>query len=123
MKRIRIFSLFIVIMLVASAGSSGQNLLSRNVSLTVNRQRIDHVLEILSNRGDFYFSYNSAIIKKDSLVSFNASNKTVKEILGMIFNKTYEFTESGNYIISSDRGKNIFRQRLCIRRAVGRCDQ
>jgi hypothetical protein len=79
--------------------SFGQDLLSKNISLNINRQRIDHVLEIISNQGNFYFSYNSNIIKKDSLVSFSVSNRSVKEVLGMIFNNTYEFRESGSYII------------------------
>ena len=79
--------------------SQGQASLSKKISLDVNRQRLDNVLEILSNKAGFYFSYNSNILKKDSLVSFTASNKTVKEVLGIIFNNTYEFKESGNYII------------------------
>ena len=33
----------------------GQGLLSKNISLDVNRQRLDNVLEILSNKGDFIF--------------------------------------------------------------------
>ncbi|MEO8403556.1 MAG: carboxypeptidase-like regulatory domain-containing protein [Chitinophagaceae bacterium] len=85
--------------LTTASCSFGQNLLSRQITLDVNRQRLDNVLEILSNKGDFYFSYNSAIIKRDSLVTFSVRNKTVREILGMFFNDTYEFKESGNYII------------------------
>jgi hypothetical protein len=77
-----VFSLFI------NAASYGQAILQKNISLDVNNQRLDNVLEILSNKGDFYFSYNSSIVKKDSLVSFRASNKTVKEILSLLFNTT-----------------------------------
>jgi carboxypeptidase-like protein len=77
----------------------GQALLSKSFSLDVNRQRLDNVLEILSNKGDFYFSYNSKIVKKDSLVSLSVRNKTVREILSLLFNSTYEFKESGNYVI------------------------
>ena len=82
-----------------NTATNGQALLQKNISLEVSNQRLDNVLEILSNKGDFYFSYNSNIIKKDSLVSFRASNKSVKEILSLLFNTTYEFKESGNYII------------------------
>lgn len=88
-----------LVLLLVSFECAGQNLLSKNISLEVNRQRLDNVLEILSNKGDFYFSYNSNIIKKDSLVTLNARNKTVKEVLGLLFNTSYEFRESGNYII------------------------
>lgn len=92
-------SVFLIIWLFSVVTVFGQNLLSKSISLSVNRQRVDHVLEILSNKGDFYFSYNSHIVKKDSLVTFNVTNRTVKDILGLIFNNTYEFRESGNYII------------------------
>jgi len=90
-----------IVFLVAGISVScfGQGLLSKNISLDVNRQRLDNVLEILSNKGDFYFSYNSKIVKKDSLVSLNVRNKTVREALGLLFNNTYEFVESGNYVI------------------------
>ena len=97
MKLSTVFN-FIIFVFISSA-SYGQANLQKNISLDVSRQRLDNVLEILSNKGDFYFSYNSNIIKKDSLVSFRASNKTVKEILTQLFNNTYEFKESGNYII------------------------
>ena len=90
---------FIILFIFISSASYGQAILQKNISLDVNRQRLDNVLEILSNKGDFYFSYNSNIVKKDSLVSFRASNKTIKEILTQLFNNTYEFKESGNYII------------------------
>ena len=82
-----------------SVSCFGQNLLSKNISLDVNRQRLGNVLEILSNKGDFYFSYNSKIVKKDSLVSLSVRNKTVRETLGLLFNNSYEFVESGNYVI------------------------
>jgi len=98
MKLSTVFKLIIFFIFISSA-TYGQANLQKSISLDVNRQRLDNVLEILSNKGDFYFSYNSNIIKKDSLVSFRASNKTVKEILTQLFNNTYEFKESGNYII------------------------
>ena len=98
MKFATVFNLIIFFIFINIA-TNGQAILQKNISLEVNNQRLDNVLEILSNKGDFYFSYNSSIIKKDSLVSFRASNKTVKEILSLLFNTTYEFKESGNYII------------------------
>ena len=98
MKFSTIFTLIIFLFYINTV-VSGQAILQKNISLDVNKQRLDNVLEILSNKGDFYFSYNSSIIKKDSLISLRASNKTVKEILSQLFNTTYEFKESGNYII------------------------
>lgn len=76
-----------------------QNNLNKNVTVQVNRQRLADVLEIISNKGKFYFSYNSNSIKRDSLVSLNLINKPVNEVLNYLFNNRYEYIESGNYII------------------------
>lgn len=76
-----------------------QSLLDRTIPINVNRQRLENVLEILSNKGNFYFSYNSNIIKKDSLVTLSATNKSVHQILQILLTDHYEFIESGNYII------------------------
>ena len=68
-----------------------QNILNKTLSISINRQRLDNVLEIISNKGNFYFSYNSSLIKKDSLVSYSATNKTVKDILTAILVEGYEY--------------------------------
>lgn len=79
--------------------ASGQTILNRSISIDVVRQPLDDVLEILSNKGNFYFSYNSSIIKKDSLITLSADNKTIKQVLDMLFKSGFEYKESGNYII------------------------
>jgi CarboxypepD_reg-like domain len=91
--------LLFVLFLCMNACAFCQGPLSRPVSIDVNRQRLDNVLEIISNKGNFYFSYNSNIINKDSLVSLSVSNKPVKQVLELLLNDHYEFRESGNYVI------------------------
>lgn len=98
MKQIRHLCI-IIILSAAATGSNAQTILNRSISIQVNRQRLDNVLEIISNKGNFYFSYNSSIIKKDSLVSFSVTGKTVRQVLATIFDESYEFKESGNYLI------------------------
>jgi hypothetical protein len=100
MKYRKFLLLTILLFLTATAISLAQGPLSRSITLDVSRQRLDHVLEIISNKGDFYFSYNSNLVRRDSLVSFRVQNKPVREILTSLFSTTaYEFIESGNYII------------------------
>lgn len=89
----------LAVLLFVSAGASAQNILGRNVSFVVNKQQLGQVLEILSNKGNFYFSYNSNIIKGDSLVTLNIFNQTVKQVMEKLFPEGYEYRESGNYII------------------------
>ncbi|WP_315821161.1 hypothetical protein [Paraflavitalea speifideaquila] len=73
--------------LLFSVAASAQNVLGRTVSIDVYRQQLDQVLEILSNKGNFYFSYNSNIIKGDSLVTLKVYNKTVKQVMDLLFQK------------------------------------
>ncbi|MDF2192271.1 STN and carboxypeptidase regulatory-like domain-containing protein [Paraflavitalea sp. CAU 1676] len=89
----------LTILLLFSTASTAQSILGRNVSFVVNRQQLDQVLEILSNKANFYFSYNSNIIKGDSLVTLTVYNKTVKQVMEQLFPNGYEYRESGNYII------------------------
>jgi hypothetical protein len=89
----------ILLFLLTSATICAQSPLAKTISVEIEKQRLDNVLEILSNKGDFYFSYNSTSLKRDSLISLKVRNKTVKEILNQLFTTDYEFKESGNYII------------------------
>src|SRR4051812_45709958 len=91
-------AIFVLLTGIIFCGSA-QNMLNKNVSIEVKGQRLDNVLEILSNKGDFYFSYNSNIVKRDSLVTLLIYNKTIKEVLDLLFSDAYEYKESGNYII------------------------
>ena len=88
-----------LVLILTSVSSIAQNLLDKNISLEVNQQRLDHVLEIMSNKGNFFFSYNSSIIQSDTLVTLKIFNRPVREALSQLFGAGYEFRESGNYII------------------------
>ena len=99
MKFSRILVLAILFILSIQLPTIGQGLLTKTISLDVRAQRLDNVLEIISNKGDFFFSYNSRILNKDSLVTISARNMTVKEVLNQLFDQTFEFRESGNFII------------------------
>ncbi|MBS4066500.1 MAG: hypothetical protein KGZ74_18205, partial [Chitinophagaceae bacterium] len=91
--------LVVCFLLGFSICASAQTILNKSITVQVNKQRLDNVLEIISNNGNFYFSYNSSIVKRDSLVSLNFTNKPVREVLNYLFNNRYDYIESGNYLI------------------------
>jgi len=95
MKKITGIVFLICFMLTATA----QRNLAKSITIQAKQQRLADVLEIISNKGDFFFSYNSSIIRRDSLVSISASNQPVQSVLNQLFNNQYEYRESGNYII------------------------
>lgn len=76
-----------------------QNILNRKVSVEVKQQRLDDVLSIISNKAGFSFSYNSNILKRDSLINLPAGDYTVRDVLGHVLGSGFEYKESGNYII------------------------
>ncbi len=76
-----------------------QQPLQKIISVNVQKQKLSDVLDIIGNAGNITFSYNSNIIKKDSMVTLQLVNKTIQYVLKQLFANQYEFVESGNYII------------------------
>ena len=95
-KKIIFFLLCLCILLSAV---HAQNIPERLISVDIKNQPLNDVLEIISNQGNFYFSYNSNILKKDSLVSITVSNKPLKQVLELLFKNRYTYRISGNYVI------------------------
>jgi hypothetical protein len=91
--------LVIAFLLLTVSVAHAQNLLNKTITLQVKEQRLGDVLEIISNSGNFFFSYNSNIIKRDSLITASLTNSSVKQVLTVILGNEFEFRESGNYII------------------------
>src|SRR5262245_47175168 len=94
-------SFFLIIGFICTASSyiQAQSLLDKKISIEVSNRRLSDVLKLISNKGDFYFSYNSSIIKRDSLVSLSANNRSVSQILDQLFNNRYDWKQYNNYII------------------------
>lgn len=76
-----------------------QSILDRAVPVECKEERLGRVLKMLSHTGDFYFSYNSAILDKDSLVTLPAANRTLRQTLNLLFQGRLEYLENGRYII------------------------
>jgi hypothetical protein len=76
-----------------------QSVLHRNITINVDHQRLETVLKLMEQHGKFNFSYNSNLINKDSLVTMNASNETVKDALDQLLNYRFEYRESQNFVI------------------------
>lgn len=76
-----------------------QSLLDNRITIDVSNQRLSDVLKLISNKGAFYFSYNSNIIAKDSLISLSVYNKTLKQVLDQLCGNQYKWQQNNNYII------------------------
>lgn len=96
---IRLLTITVFAILFFPGETPAQGLLNKTVSVQASRKPLKTVLLSISQQGKFYFSYNSNIINEDSLVSISASNKTVKEVLGMLLDETITYKEKDKYII------------------------
>ncbi|MCF0039959.1 STN and carboxypeptidase regulatory-like domain-containing protein [Dyadobacter fanqingshengii] len=76
-----------------------QGILSKTVTVSAQREPVSTVLKAVSDQGKFYFSYNSNIISGDSLVTLNAPQQTVKQVLDQLFGSKYQYREKGDYLI------------------------
>lgn len=91
--------LLITFFCVLCTPSLAQKLLQRTVSFSANRTEVVKVLNGIGERADFYFSYDSRIVPLDSLVSFSVKEKTVQEVLFLLFQDRYQYKELGNHLI------------------------
>ncbi len=80
-----------------------QNPLLKKISFSVSFKRLADVLQVISSKGGFYFSYDSKIIRKDSLVTLTVNNISVSDALDKIFSGRMDYKENGNYIILRKR--------------------
>jgi hypothetical protein len=78
---------------------NAQSLLDKYISVNVNSSRVADVLNEISSKGGFYFSYNSRLIPRDSLVTLTANNQQVSRILHQLFKERYDYNEQQNYVI------------------------
>src|SRR5689334_3770530 len=93
-------ALLIGLFCLLGTGSFAQGVLDRRITIEANNQRLSDVLKLISSKGNFYFSYNSSIIARDSLISFSAYNRPVKQILDQLCGSHYKWQQSSsNYII------------------------
>lgn len=96
---IRFLALVMVCVGFGVLESYSQSLLNKPVTIEADKKPVAGVLKSIGEQGGFYFSYNSNLVKKDSLVTVYARRKTVKEVLDMLFDGRYEYKEKSNYII------------------------
>jgi len=99
-KGFPVFLTFVLIIFIQSALYSQNSILQRKISIYAENKRIEEILEIISKKGHFYFSYNSDIFEKDKIIPvLNEKNATIKSIIEKIFDKNIEPIETGKYII------------------------
>src|SRR6187402_1456928 len=88
-----------LLLITGLAAGYAQPVLNRNITMNVSGQRLGSVLHLMEDKGKFQFSYNSKLIKQDSLVDIHVTNEPVKDALDKLLNNRFEYRESDNFVI------------------------
>lgn len=98
-KLLLLFVLFTGFCKAQTQVNAYQNNLSKRITFDVKKQKVSAVLQQMSTAGNFYFAYNGALFKQDSLVTLNAKALPVRDVLDQIFDGKVDYKENDNYVI------------------------
>jgi len=89
--------------LLLSFGLSAKEnrLLDKEISLSVENERLDDFLNRLSQEVGGVFSYSPSVIDIERRISGEFTNESCREILEAVFQGSIQYKEKGNYIIIS----------------------
>jgi hypothetical protein len=82
-----------------SKSQANTAILDRRVDVSFKNEKVTTVLNRIGQLGNFSFSYNSAIISNDDVVTVEGKNATVREILNEVFKGSMNYKEKGNHLI------------------------
>ncbi|HLZ88252.1 MAG TPA: hypothetical protein VKQ52_13450, partial [Puia sp.] len=91
--------LMLTALLAFAGGITAQSILDRPVTLRFKQEPLGRVLETAGNALGITFSYNSAILNKDSLVTLTMESTPLRVVLDTLFKGRIEPHEDGRYII------------------------
>jgi hypothetical protein len=77
----QILLMVLVTQLTAAGPLSGQNLLERRVTLSLNRTTLSTALQQLEKAAEIKFSYNSRMLPLKSTISLNVQNEPLGAVL------------------------------------------
>jgi len=92
-------TLLVFLLCWLSAAGNAQSLIQKKVSVELKNKPLSEALTAISRQGGFYFSYNSNIVNKDSIVTIAVINKTVRQVLDQLLGQRYQYLEADKYII------------------------
>ncbi|MBX2906465.1 MAG: hypothetical protein KF744_10535 [Taibaiella sp.] len=84
---------------LSAVSARAQTLLAKRVTIDANKKPMSDVLKAMGRQGGFYFSYNSNIVRGDSLITVHAKGMTVKQVLDQLLGTDFKYVETDKYII------------------------
>jgi hypothetical protein len=97
-KQVKLWLLILLVCCILKRADA-QVLLSKPISISVQQKKLADVLNEISSKGGFYFSYDGRLLQKDSLVTLTADREAISGILFQLFTNKYQYEERRNYVI------------------------
>lgn len=96
----RIYTCILLLLLLLTTPSLFAQHLNKKMDVHLSKKTVAEVLKTIGKKGGFTFSYMSNAIPEDSIVSVDAEQKTVRQILDNLLGEgNYQYKEYGNYLI------------------------
>ncbi len=92
-------SLFSLLIFFYANGFAEGKVLQKKISISVQNSSTEAVLDLIAEKANCLFSYNSDIIDNQKVVSIDTKNTELYKIIDQIFDGKIEALESGRYII------------------------
>jgi len=99
MSKFYIVLLFILLNSFPPRAAAQTNHLEKKITIDLNQVKLKNAIPKIGETGGFQFSYNSEIIPGDSLVSINAKDQSVNQILKDLVGPGIRYKVLGNHII------------------------
>ncbi len=92
---------FIVSLLICLAAwpLAAQNTMRQRINFTASNQRFEDVMLALAETGRFSFSYNPSLLPVDSIISIDAVDTSVRNILETMLGEEMEVRQQGNHLV------------------------
>jgi hypothetical protein len=94
---------FLIVFLLSMKVSFGQKennaALDKKITIEVRNETIISVLEKISSQTQIYFSYDASLIDAEKKIDASFSDKTVKEILDILFESKFNYRVLDDQII------------------------
>lgn len=80
----RVFFVFIILILNSFSYSFAQSLLKKRINLDVYEEKFSNILDIITEESDIFFSYNSELFPADQKFTLKVKDTPVEEVLNRL---------------------------------------
>jgi hypothetical protein len=87
---------------IAANNCYAQNILQKKITVSVTKKPVSTVLASIEKQAGFFFSYNNNLFNADSLVTIDAKDLPVSDVLNLLFGKRFKYRHLNNHLIISE---------------------